>query len=376
MLLKRLQSIFGIVLALLVNTTLLMAQNGSYVETVVIDAGHGGKDPGALGRNSKEKEIALAIALKTGHYIEKNIEGVEVIFTRKSDKFLELHERADIANRNDADLFISIHCNANRSSSPRGAETYVMGLHKSKENLEIAKKENSAILLEENYREEYDGFDPNSDEGYISLSLMQNAFLDQSIKMADAVQNQFRERVGMKDRSVRQAGFLVLYHTTMPGVLIETGFISNPRDEKFLLSEKGQAYIASGIYRAFKDYKREMEKNIPQRKQKKELATREDEGNNNNHSFDGKNIYFSVQIETSPKSKPINKNNFNEPDRIQEYKHNGMFKYIVGKTTSVKEARKLQQKMQSDGHKGAFVVAFDDNERISVNEALKRIKSE
>ena len=374
---KRLRSIFGIVLAVLVNATLLMAQNGSYVETVVIDAGHGGKDPGALGRNSKEKDIALTIALKTGHYIEKNIEGVEVIYTRKTDKFIELHERADIANKNNADLFISIHCNANVSSSPRGAETYVMGLHKSEENLEIAKKENSAILLEENYREQYDGFDPNSDEGYISLSLMQNAFLDQSIKMADAVQNQFRERVGMKDRSVRQAGFLVLYHTTMPGVLIETGFISNPRDEKFLLSDKGQAYIASGIYRAFKEYKREMEKNLPPKEKKKALASNKGDGNNNNHSSSGiEPIYFSVQIETSPQSKPINNNNFKEPDRVQEYKHNGSFKYIVGKTTSVKKARELQKEMRSDGYKGAFVVAFDNQKRISVNEALKRMKDE
>jgi len=358
------------------NIGILKGQNGSYVETVVIDAGHGGKDPGALGRNSQEKDIALAIALKTGNYIKENVDGVNVLYTRKTDKFVELHERASIANKNDADLFISIHCNANVSSSPRGAETYVMGLHKSKENLEIAKKENAAILLEEDYREQYDGFDPNSDEGYISLSLMQNANLEQSIKIADAIQDQFRERVGMKDRSVRQAGFLVLYHTTMPGVLVETGFLSNPRNERFLMSKKGQAYIASGIYRAFKEYKHQMEKNLPPKSEKKELA---DKGNNGENSrrppASGNEIYFSVQIDTSPESKSINNENFRKPGRVSEYIHNGTYKYIVGETTSLPSARDLQKEMRADGYEGAFIVAFDNGKRISVSDALKRLKN-
>ncbi len=373
---KRLQTIFGIALCLLMNIGILKGQNGSYVETVVIDAGHGGKDPGALGRNSQEKDIALAIALKTGNYIKENVDGVNVLYTRKTDKFVELHERASIANKNDADLFISIHCNANVSSSPRGAETYVMGLHKSKENLEIAKKENAAILLEEDYREQYDGFDPNSDEGYISLSLMQNANLEQSIKIADAIQDQFRERVGMKDRSVRQAGFLVLYHTTMPGVLVETGFLSNPRNERFLMSKKGQAYIASGIYRAFKEYKYQMEKNLPPKSEKKELA---DKGNNGENSrrppASGNEIYFSVQIDTSPESKSINNENFRKPGRVSEYIHNGTYKYIVGETTSLPSARDLQKEMRADGYEGAFIVAFDNGKRISVSDALKRLKN-
>lgn len=373
---KRLQTIFGIVLFLLLNIGILKGQNGSYVETVVIDAGHGGKDPGALGRNSQEKDIALAIALKTGNYIKENVEGVNVLYTRKRDNFVELHERASIANKNDADLFISIHCNANVSSSPRGAETYVMGLHKSKENLEIAKKENAAILLEEDYREQYDGFDPNSDEGYISLSLMQNANLEQSIKIADAIQDQFRERVGMKDRSVRQAGFLVLYHTTMPGVLVETGFLSNPRNERFLMSKKGQAYIASGIYRAFKEYKHQMEKNLPPKSEKKELADKGNNGENNRYSpASGNEIYFSVQIDTSPESKKINNKNFRNPARVSEYIHNGTYKYIVGEAASLASARELQKEMRADGYEGAFIVAFDNGKRISVSDALKRLKN-
>lgn len=372
---KRLQAIFGIAVLVLISASRLPAQQGSYVDKVVIDAGHGGKDPGALGRNSQEKDIALSIALKTGHYIEENVEGVEVIYTRKTDKFVELHERADIANRNDADLFISIHCNANRSSQPRGAETYVMGLHKSEDNLEVAKKENSAILLEENYREEYDGFDPNSDEGYISLSLLQNAYLDQSIQIAEKVQDQFRERVGLKDRSVRQAGFLVLYQTTMPGILVETGFLSNSKDERFLMSKKGQAYIASGIYRAFKEYKKQMEKNLPPRtKGATADASGKSSGSNGSASKNAGDVYFAVQIDTSPEPKALNSNNFKNPGNISMYKHHGMYKYISGRTSSLEQARRHKEKMRSLGYNGAFIVAFYQGERIGVKRALNILK--
>jgi len=365
-LLKRLQAIFGMAFLLLLNAGVLMAQNKSYVETVVIDAGHGGKDPGAVGRNCQEKDIVLAIALKTGEYIEKNVEGVEVIYTRKTDEFVELHKRAEIANENNADLFISIHANANISSGPRGAETYVMGLHKSEENLEIAKKENAAILLEEDYRKKYDGFDPNSDEGYISLSLLQNAHLDQSIKMAKEVQDQFRERVGMKDRSVRQAGFLVLYQTTMPGILVETGFLSNSKDEQFLRSKRGQAYIASGIYRAFKEYKKSMEKGLPPKDQK--LADKDNPSN--------QDVYFSVQIDTQPESIPINVKNFDEPDKVSEYFHNGLYKYVIGRTISLEKARKIKRQMRTNGYNGAFVVAFNNDKRISIKKALNLLKND
>ncbi|MCF8230985.1 MAG: N-acetylmuramoyl-L-alanine amidase [Bacteroidales bacterium] len=368
---KRMKAIFGILCFLLINAEVI-SQESSYVNTVVIDAGHGGKDPGASGRHSQEKEIALKIALKTGNYIEKNIDGVEVIYTRKTDKFIELHKRADIANKNNADLFISIHCNANRSSRPRGAETYVMGLHKSEENLEVAKKENAAILLEEDYREEYDGFDPNSDEGYISLSLMQNAHLEQSIKMAEKVQDQFRERVGLKDRSVRQAGFLLLYQTTMPGVLIETGFLSNPREEKFLTSKKGQAYIASGIYRAFKEYKKSMEKDLPS-KQDQVLVDKNNGNNGNNRDHNSTpEVYFSVQIDTSPES--VNVKNFETSRRVSEYEHNGVYKYITGNTTSLQEARRIKREMRAKGYDGAFIVAFNNHKRISVTKALDLIE--
>ncbi|MCF8388407.1 MAG: N-acetylmuramoyl-L-alanine amidase, partial [Bacteroidales bacterium] len=214
---KRVFAFFGIVALVFLPLHDAFADGEGRIRKVVIDAGHGGRDPGALGKNSREKDIALSIALKTGGYIEKYLPDVEVIYTRKSDRFVELHKRAQIANEAQADLFISIHCNANNSSQPYGTETYVMGLHKSQANLEVAQKENAAILKEEDYQAEYEGFDPESPEAYIIFSLFQNAFLDQSLEFASLVQNQFKERVGLRDRGVMQAGFLVLYRITMPG---------------------------------------------------------------------------------------------------------------------------------------------------------------
>ena len=205
---------------------------------IVIDAGHGGKDPGALGTNSSEKNIALAIALKTGEYIEQNIKNVTVIYTRKNDTFVELRDRANIANKNKADLFISIHVNWAKSKSIMGTETYIMGPAKDEQNLEVAKKENEVIFLEDDYSTKYEGFDPKSDVSYIMFTVMQKEFQKQSTELAWKIQTQFREKVERRDRDVKQAGFWVLYTTTMPSVLIETGFITNPSEEKFLNSKQ------------------------------------------------------------------------------------------------------------------------------------------
>jgi N-acetylmuramoyl-L-alanine amidase len=222
---------------------------------VVLDAGHGGKDPGALGKKAYEKDITLAIALKTGAYIEENLKDVKVVYTRKEDVFVPLIERAEIANKNKAQLFVSIHVNAFTSSKPYGTSSYVLGLHRANENFEVAKRENSVIFLEEDYESTYQGFDPNSEESYIIFSVMQNTFDRQSIEMAAMVQDQFRERAMRKDRGVMRQGLLVLAQSSMPGVLIETGFISNPNEEAFLTSKEGQDFIASAIYRAIRDYK-------------------------------------------------------------------------------------------------------------------------
>jgi N-acetylmuramoyl-L-alanine amidase len=225
----------------------------------VIDAGHGGHDPGTSGKSLKEKEVALKIALKLGSYIEKNIPGVKVIYTRKDDRYLSLDERAEIANKAKADLFICIHANSLPGAPAYGTETYVMGLHKDKSNFEVAKRENSVILMDENYEERYEGFDPKSPESYILFTLNQSAYQESSLRFAAKVEEQFKNRVGRNSRGVKQAGFMVLWKTTMPSVLIETGFLSNANEEKYLGTENGQDMIASGIYRAFKEYKTEME---------------------------------------------------------------------------------------------------------------------
>ena len=224
---------------------------------MVIDAGHGGHDTGCLGNSAKEKEIALDISLKLGRLIQENYPEVKVIYTRKSDVFVELHERADIANRNKADLFICIH--ANSGGSAYGTETFVLGLHRAEENLAVSKRENSAILLEKDYKTQYEGFDPNSPEANIIFRLHQNTYLQQSLLFAAKVQDQLNDFAGRLNRGVKQAGLLVLARTTMPGVLIETGFLTNHEEEKYLLSSKGQNQVATAIYRAFKEYKIDME---------------------------------------------------------------------------------------------------------------------
>jgi N-acetylmuramoyl-L-alanine amidase len=340
------------------------------VKKVVIDAGHGGKDPGAIGSRSREKDITLAIALKVGGYIEKYIPDVEVIYTRKTDVFVPLHQRASIANENKADLFISIHCNATKSSSVNGTETFVMGLHRSDANLEVAKLENAAILKEENYADMYEGFDPAQDEDYITLTLFQDSFLEQSTKLAQEIQNQFRERVKRKDRGVFQAGFLVLYKVAMPGVLVETGFITNHGDESFLLTEDGQAYIASAIYRAFKEYKKDME-----RIDNKAISVKEytpDLSSADLQQVQKQTVYFRVQFASYKNARHFNNKKFGDLPDIRNYFQDGMVKYTTGNTISYNEALTLLKDVRDRKKiKDAFVVAFVDEKRISIEEALK-----
>jgi N-acetylmuramoyl-L-alanine amidase len=231
--------------------------------TIVIDAGHGGKDSGALGSIVKEKDIALKLALRLGQYIQEYMPSVQVLYTRTTDRFIPLHERIALANNNQADLFFSIHCNAmvTRSNTVSGTETYVMGLHGVTENLNVAKRENKAVLLEKDYVQNYGGYDPYSSEGHIMLSMYQNAYLSQSLLLAEKVEKQFMHTAKRKSRGVKQAGFLVLRTATMPSVLVETGFLSNSIEENYLNSEKGQIYTASAMYRAVKEYKSTVESN-------------------------------------------------------------------------------------------------------------------
>jgi N-acetylmuramoyl-L-alanine amidase len=252
--------LYGLLLAItLLNSSSSVIPPEFKVDVIVIDAGHGGKDPGTKGKKAFEKDVALKIALKLGGYIEKNLPDVKVIYTRKKDVYLPLDERADIANKAGADLFICIHANALPGSKAHGTETYVMGLHKDNTNFELAKRENSVILMDENYKERYEGFDPDSPESYILFSLTQSAYKESSLLFAQKVEEQFKKRVGRNSRGVKQAGFVVLYKTTLPSVLIEAGFLSDSQEELFLASDEGQTLIASGIYRAFKEYKNEVE---------------------------------------------------------------------------------------------------------------------
>ncbi|MDD4176035.1 MAG: N-acetylmuramoyl-L-alanine amidase [Bacteroidales bacterium] len=251
---KRLKVLF-LICTLMAASLSGLCQRAGIAERIVIDAGHGGHDLGAPGALVDEKELTLAIALRTGNAVNKLMPEVEVIYTRTSDVFVPLHQRAALANSSNADLFISIHCNSGSSPTTFGSESYVMGIHKTQENFEVAKKENAALLTEKNYTENYEGFNPDNDEDYIMLHLLQNNNLEQSISLASMVQQQMRATAHMYDRGVMQAGFMVLYLTTMPGVLIETGFVSNPAEEKFLIDTLNQQNIASAIARAVMDYR-------------------------------------------------------------------------------------------------------------------------
>lgn len=243
------------------------------VKVVVIDAGHGGKDPGCHGKKNNEKDVALAVALKLGKYIEENLKDVKVVYTRSTDVFVELQERAEIANKAKADLFISIHCNSACVRDKKlkkdvcrehvcGAETYVMGIKNEKGKLDIAKRENSAILLEDNYVQKYDGFDPNSDESYIIMSMFADTYLDQSLSFASKTQNHYSKNASRVDKGVKRASLWVLWRTYMPSVLTEIGYLTNPQEELFLGSEKGQDYMASSIFKAFREYKDEIEGSV------------------------------------------------------------------------------------------------------------------
>ncbi|MCD4746375.1 MAG: N-acetylmuramoyl-L-alanine amidase [Bacteroidales bacterium] len=366
---KRIFLIFGIFCLFVLFSNFAISQKNNRISKVVIDAGHGGRDPGALGKLSKEKDITLSIALKTGNYIKENFNDVEVIYTRDKDKFVELHKRVKIANDSKADLFISIHCNSNPSRQPYGSETYIMGLHKTQENLEVAKAENAAILIEDDYSTQYEGFDPNSDEDYIALSLFQSANIDQSLDISSKVQKQFKERVGRRDRGVKQAGFWVLYKTTMPGILIETGFLSNTTEEKFLMSEQGQVFMASAIYRAFKEYKKEFEDT---NKELKPIVKVQDE--KKEEELPKPEIVFRVQFASFKKEKPLDSRKFKDIQNIRVYEHKGLFKYTTGNEKTFEEAKKLKSAMRKNGFKDVFIVAFADDKRITVEEAKNMIK--
>jgi N-acetylmuramoyl-L-alanine amidase len=348
------------------------------LKTVVIDAGHGGHDVGCIGGHAHEKDITLAIALKLGKLIENNFDDVKVIYTRKTDVFIGLGERAEIANTNRADLFISIHCNSASNKSAYGTETFVMGLNKSDDNLNVAKRENSSILLEKDYEIKYDGFDPNSPETHIIFSLYQNTFLSHSLLFASKVENQFKQN-GRFSRGVKQDNFMVLFRSTMPSVLIESGFLTNANEQKILTSPKGQEEVATSIYKAFRDYKTEMEMSVSAKGQTTVLASRDvmvpvDASHAEPKETAGTasaelNAYFSVQFTTSSKPLSLSSGKYkNLRDVHMEEVNKSLYRYMVGKFTNLEEARKAQAEMKKQGFGDAFITGYADGKRTSVKE--------
>jgi N-acetylmuramoyl-L-alanine amidase len=410
--------------------------NGKKIKCIVIDAGHGGHDPGAVGYSkTKEKDVALSIALKLGKLIQTNYPDIKVIYTRKTDVFVELHRRASIANENKADLFISIHCNSSKKSDPFGVETWVMGLHKSAANLEVAKKENASILMEKDHVAKYDGFNPNSAEAYIIFSLFQNMYISQSLALANAIQLNFKNALRLSDRGVKQAGFLVLYKTSMPSVLVEVGFVSNPRDEVYLKKDNGQESIAFSLFQAFVNYKSSIEGvketvkptinlltydqvKTPADTTKKPHHTPTDstrvnilpltekyvdntkpnkvkvitppikekqaidstalyiKPKNKSEANTAQNIVFRVQFWSSPTHKTANCKEFQNLENIFEYMQGETFKYSAGMFTTIEEAVVYQTKMQGQGFADCFVIAFNNGVRISPTEATRILNSQ
>ncbi|MBL4653556.1 MAG: N-acetylmuramoyl-L-alanine amidase [Flavobacteriales bacterium] len=344
------------------------------IKKVVIDAGHGGHDPGCLGPGSKEKDVALAIALKLGEAIEKNYDDVEVIYTRKKDVFVTLENRAKIANEANADLFICVHANANGNTSAYGTETYVMGINKENANKEVAKRENDVILMEDDYETKYSDFAPGTPEYAAALDAYLRAYQKQSIEFAIKIQDQFTT-VGRKNRGVKQESFLVLYRTTMPSVLIETGFLTNKEEEEFLLDPEKQKLIAGSIFKAFTEYKADVE-GVTIKLEEKPPETEKSKAkedlrvmNNAGGTTSSPQVIYRVQLASSTNQVETKSYNFKGLTDVFEYEQNGMYRYYTGNTKDLSAASEIQASARETGYKDAFVVAFYKGEKISMSKA-------
>ena len=368
--------------------------------TVVIDAGHGGHDPGAIGKRGKEKNINLSVALKLGKLIQNNHSDTKVVYTRSSDVFVPLHRRAEIANEAKADLFISIHTNsiASRSSRVSGTETYTLGLHRTQENLEVAQKENAVILIEDDYQKQYAGFNPNSSESYIIFEFLQDKNMAQSVNFAQLIQQQFRHKARRIDKGVHQAGFLVLRETSMPSVLIELGYITNPNEEAYLLSSNGSSMLAQSIYQAFVNYKANKKTSSPgvltssqpveveedivieeptaadtQPVQTAQTAQPKEISQSSKRNTSNKPV-FKIQILTSDKVLPKNSRQFKGLSPVDRYKEKGIYKYTYGESTDYNKILRLKRSKVDAKFKDAFIIAFKDGEKMNINQAIREFK--
>ena len=371
------------------------AQSNKFV--VTLDAGHGGKDFGAIYDGRVEKNIVLDVTLKVGEILEKQ-KNIKVVYTRKTDVYIDLIERANIANRSDSNLFISIHCNANKNTAADGNETYIMGMNKNESNLEAAKRENSVILLEKDYQEKYAGFDPKSPESMIGIELMQEEFIENSINLASKIQDNFLKNMKRRNRGVKQAPFLVLHKAYMPRVLVEMGFISNPKEGEYLMSEAGKNAVAKSIADAviayYKDWaggkidegerpsqrfedtpavvetpKKETPKPI---EEVKVVTPKKDEPKEEKPVAVAKGVVFRVQISASSRKIESNSPDFKGLSPITRMSDDGsLHRYFYGETAQYESAKKMAEEAKGKGFASAYVVAFKDGKRISIQEALK-----
>ncbi|MEN9336769.1 MAG: hypothetical protein RLZZ500_1756 [Bacteroidota bacterium] len=387
---QRIISITTYFLALLFSLSTVWSQNGKF--KVALDAGHGDHDFGAVYNGHIEKNINLAIVLKVGKLLEKH-NSIEVIYTRKSDVFVDLIERANIANRSDANIFVSVHCNANKNTAADGTETYVMGMSKNASNLEAAKRENAVITMEKDYKQKYEGFDPKKPESMLGMTIMQEEFLENSIALAAKIQDNFVKLLGKKSRGggVKQAPYMVLHKAYMPRVLIETGFVSNAVEGARLDSEEGQNEIAEAIYKAILSYKKDnfdgedapvdnvkpsqrVEEVMGSTPVKKDTVVKKAEPKNTpvEPEKSTKGVVFKIQISASAKKLETNPSNFKGLKSISVAQTPaGLYKYMYGETSNYEEAKRLLTEAKNKGYNQAFIIAFKDGKSVSVQEALK-----
>jgi N-acetylmuramoyl-L-alanine amidase len=338
---------------------------------VVLDAGHGGHDPGNVQNGYFEKNIALAIVLKLGAELEKN-KDIKVIYTRKSDKFVNLFVRGEIANKAKADLFISVHCDS-FSGNAYGAHTFVLGLHRNQTNFNVAKKENSVIYLEEGYRDNYASYDINSPESTIGLTIMQEEFLDQSVHLARLIQQNVKNKLKRRDRGVKQAGFIVLHQTFMPSVLVETGYLSNKSEGAYLNSKKGQSEFGKALADAVLNYKSQLSSNLSSIEASNFVAAPEPTATNTNPSAISSDIYFRIQIAASPKVIDLKSYNFKGLRLLYKLKDGRVYRYFYGKTAHYSTAKELLQKAKNKGYSSAFISAFKGDALYPLSKALESL---
>ena len=351
--------------------SLIVSQNHDF--KIVIDPGHGGKDYGNRGTGryrASEKQVALDVSLLFGQLIQKNLDGVNVVYTRKTDQFVSLSARSKLANKEKADLFVSIHCNYVSKSSPYGTETFVMGLYKTQSNFEIAKKENSVIFLEEDYQVKYEGFDPNSLESFIGLNLFQKETLEQSLKLAKYVEDEFYTSANRKSRGVKQAGFWVISKNIMPSILIELGFLTNRKEEDFLQSKKGKKIMAEAIFKAFSKYYKEWKK----KNEPNSHPNKQDTKPKSEEEYCSFKTCYHIQIFASKHWHEFNDPVFKGLDSIRYHISEGLYKYTTKNVKTQDKALKILKTAHKKGLKDAFIVAIKDGKRVPLPRILTKNK--